>query len=301
MKVLKYLTIVFITIFALSCEKHKLEYPSYPVDDTKVMLQIHYFVPIATGSANYINKVEVNDIPVTFNNLIPYNGIPDGATGKFFTADAGNVSIKFYKGSAATSYTNVYDKTVPLQGGKAYNVFIHNFNESPIVIENGYPHRTNYPGYDIDSTSYTRFYNFYYDSDGTPLCKNGDKLQLQYVYYQTTSAETGWLVQYPLTDTFTLGEPIGFGEATEWCPVRIHKTIYNSSGYQPVRWFIRLIKSDGTKEWIPYMSSASSGQVTYTYAQDQYIGRRYHKILGGKSGAGVYADQLWSFSTWTAI
>ena len=301
MKILKYLTVVFITIFALSCEKHKLEYPSYEFDDTKVMLQIHYFNPVTSVAANYINKVEINGVIVTLNNLLPYNGIPDGATGKFLVADAGNVNIKFSKGSPTTSYTNVYDQSILLEGGKAYNVFVYDFNEPPAVVNNGYPYRMNYPGYDVDSCAYNKFYNFYYDSDGTPLCKNGDKLQLQYVYYQTSSHDANWTVQYPLTDTFTIGEPIGFGEGTEWVPLSIHKTYYNSSGYQPVRFFIRLIRADGTKEWVPYMSSATSGQVTWASEQTQYIGRRYHRFLGGKSGAGVYADQLWSFSTWTAI
>jgi hypothetical protein len=303
MKVLKYyISIVFISIIALSsCEKHKLIYDAVVVDETKVMLQIHFFVPIATGSTNAINQVKVNDISVTFNNLNPYNGIPDGATGKFFTADAGNVNIKFYTGSIDSGYNQVYDGTVNLQGGKAYNVFIHNFNEAPVAIDNGYPYQMIYPGYHKDSICYERFYNFYYDSDGTPLCKNGDKLQLQFVYYQTTAAEAGWEVPYPLTDTFSIGEPVGFGEATEWTPIFLRKTYYNSEGYMPIRLFFRLIKADGTKTWVPYMSSATSGQVIYTVQQTHYIGRRYHKILGGKFGGNVFSNQIFAFQTWTAI
>jgi hypothetical protein len=303
MKVLKYyISIIFIAIFVLSsCEKHKLIYDADMVDDNKVMLQIHFFVPIASGAANAINQVRVNDIPVTFNNLNPYNGIPDGATGKFFTTDAGEVKIQFFKGSASNGYTEVYNWPAFLEGGKAYNVFIHDFDEPPVVIDNGFPYQRNYAGYNTDSICYERFYNFYYDADTTPLCKNGDKLQLQFVYYKTTSAEAGWEPPYPLTDTFSVGQPIGFGEATEWTPIHLRKTYYNSSGYMPVRWFIRLIKADGTRKWIPYMSSATSGQVIWTYAETQYIGRRYHKILGGKSGGGVYGDQLWAFQTWTAI
>jgi hypothetical protein len=303
MKVLRYyISIAFIaTLILSSCEKHKLIYDALIVDDTKVILQIHFFVPIATGVANAINQVVVNDIPVTFNNLNPYNGIPDGATGKFFTADAGNVKIQFFTGSATAGYVEVYNNSVNLEGGKAYNVFIHDFNAVPIVIDNGYPYQRNYQGYQTDSLCYQRFYNFYYDSDGTPLCKTGDKLQLQYVYYQTTSCEAGWQGQYPLTDTFSVGQPVGFGEATEWTPMSLHKTYYNSSGYQPVRWFIRLIKADGTKQFIPYRSSATSGQVTWTLTETQYIGRRYHKILGGKSGGNVFANQIWAFQTWVAI
>lgn len=303
MKILKYyISTVFIAILILSsCEKHKLIYDAESVDESKVMLQIHFFVPIATGATNAINQVRINDIPVTFNNLLPYNGIPDGATGKFFTANAGSVKIQFFKGSAANGYTEIYNKSVNLEGGKAYNLVIHDFNELPSIIDNGFPYQRNYDGYVTDSICYVRFYNFYYDSDTTPLCKNGDKLQLQFVYYKTTSAEASWTPPYPLTDTFTIGKPVGFGEATEWTPVRLRKTYYNSSGYMPVRWFIRLIKADGTKKWIPYMSSTTSGQITWTYAETQYIGRRTHKILGGKSGGGVYANQIWAFQTWTAI
>ena len=302
MKTLKYyINIAFIAILVLSsCEKHKLIYETYSIDDGNVMLQIHYFEPLTSGAANAITQVQVNGTPVTFNNLLPYNGVPDGATGKFFTTDAGNVNIKFFRGSAATGYTEVYNKTVNLAGGKAYNVFVHNLDQDPAVTDNGYPYQRVYPGYHTDSICYVRFYNFYHDSDGTPLCKNGDKLQLQFVYY-TTTAEPGWVVPYPLTDTFSVGAPIGFGEASEWTPIHLRKTYFNSSGYMPVRWFIRLIKANGTKEWVPYMSSPTSGQVTWTYAETQYIGRRYHKILGGKSGNGVFDNQIWSFSTWTAI
>ena len=310
MRILKYyISIAFIAIFVLSsCEKHKIIYDAETIDDTKVMLQIHYFQPIATGAVNAINQVQINDKPVTFNNLLPYNGIPDGATGKFLTANAGQVNIKFFKRSSSGGYTEVYNKTVSLAGGKAYNLFVHNLSEDPAVIENGYPYQRNYPGYNTDSLCYARFHNFYYDSDGTPLCKNGDKLQLQFVYYdpnpdptKPTASDWGWTPPFPITDTFSVGAPVGFGEASEWTPIRLRKTYYNSQGYAPVRWFIRLIKADGTKQWVPYMSGATSGQVTYTLGENQYIGRRYHKILGGKSGGGVHANQIWSFSTWTAI
>lgn len=303
MKKLKYyISIVFIATLTLSaCEKHKLLYQADIVKENQVMLQVHYFEPISTADSNIINQVQINSKPVTLNNLLPYNAIPDGATGKFFIANAGEVNFKLFRGSATAGYTEVYNKSINLAGGKAYNIFIHDFDTIPVAIENGYPFQRVYPGYYTDSICYERFYNFYYDSDGTPLCKNGDKLQLQYVYYQTTAADVGWTPPYPLTDTFTVGEPIGFGEATEWAPLHIRKTYHNSSGYMPVRWFIRLIKADGTKSWVPYTSSATSGYTVWTYAETQYIGRRYHQILGGKSGGGEHANQIWSFKKWTAI
>jgi hypothetical protein len=319
MKILKYyISIVFIAIIALSsCEKHELKYDATIVDETKVMVQIHFFVPIQGGSDNAITQVQINDIPVTLNNLNPYNGIPNGATGKFFTTDAGNVNIKLFRGNATAGYNKIYDQSVNLEGAKFYNLVVHNFNTPPTVIDAQYPYPkytgpiplTPEPGSDEDiGIAFARFLNFYYDADTTPLCKNGDKLQLQYVYTTTGGGDAGWTPYAPETDTFALGEPVGFGEATEWTPVIIKKNYHNSAGYTVPRCMIRLIKADGTKQWIPYVN-ASNVPTVYTSVvwtpissgtySEIYIGRYYYKILGGISGGGVYSKQIIDIPGWT--
>ncbi|MDR3227345.1 MAG: hypothetical protein LBT56_06705 [Prevotellaceae bacterium] len=301
MKILKYLSIIFFTVFVLSCEKHKLEYNAAPVDDSQVLLQLNYVVPATSIAGNYIIRVDLNNKPVSYANLVPFDLFPN-SVGRFVTVKEGDVNIKLYK-TVSGAQELVYDRNVNLPGGKRYNVFVYQFDKDPIVIDNGYPYvQEPYPI--RDSVCYFKFYNFYHDADGiTPLCKQGEKLQLQYVYYTTTDCDAGWTVYAGTTDTFNLGEPIAFGETTGWHPVRIRPTHKMSYGWNPLRIFVRLIKADGTKVWLPYLNSAGV-QTTYTWSTttQRVLGRRYNLILCGRfGGSGGYSNQIWNFKEFNSL
>ena len=117
----------------------------------------------------------------------------DGSVGRFFTVDPGEVNIKLYKG---TSEVLVYDQNVTLTEGKQ-NIFIYDFDEEPIIFDNGYPYVANVTE-DTDSTTYVKFYNFLFETEGVPT-----DLKLQYQYVDPRTSEL-----------VNIGDPVAFGETT---------------------------------------------------------------------------------------
>lgn len=73
MKNLVKIGLLFLVVcISVSCEKHVVEYAATPInDETDAQFQLHYMVPIATGTANNINKVELNDQLLT-NETAPW-------------------------------------------------------------------------------------------------------------------------------------------------------------------------------------------------------------------------------------
>ena len=124
MKILKYLTYSLALMLLLaSCDKHEMKFVDNKVVTDMAEFQLHDFEPIANTAANYIDSVFVNGVLYSSVNgsgqLLPYNGVPGGGVGKFFTVEPGQVNFKFYrKGNI------VYDQNVNLTKGKQ-NVIVH--------------------------------------------------------------------------------------------------------------------------------------------------------------------------------
>ena len=140
MKFFKYLTYsLALMLMLVSCDKHEMKFvDNYEVVDM-AEFQLHYFEPIANTATYYIDSVFVNGVLYSSVNgsgqLLPYNGVPGGGVGKFFSVNPGDVNFKFYrKGNI------VYDQNVTLTKGKQ-NVIVHDMNMAPIVIDNGYPYQ----------------------------------------------------------------------------------------------------------------------------------------------------------------
>lgn len=278
MKFIKYITVTLLFGLAvMSCEKHEILYDTIPVDSSMAEFQLHYFEPITNVAANYIDSVFVNDVLYSSvsgsGQLVPYNGVPGGATNKFFAAKAGTTNLKFYrKGNV------VYDYNIELKTGRQ-NIFVHDMTKAPIILDNDFPYVNFNKGatvanWDTDSIATVKFYNFLYEDANTPY---PGKIQYQYQEYRTEEWKN-------------LGNPVGFGEATERVEIVIVKTVHNSSGYRRVDY--RMLDEDGN---ILKVRNSSGSMVNYGDYWTGYIGRAYMHIFGGiRTGTPVSSVRQWT-------
>ncbi|GAB3012574.1 hypothetical protein GCM10027051_14500 [Niabella terrae] len=269
---IKLLSFLLITCLGLSCEKHVVTYDATTIPENESEFQLHYFVPVVTGSANNITKVELNGklISNTNSTLVPYNAIPSGGVGRFYTTSSGTNNIKLYRGDNAEI---VYDQDVELQSGKQ-NVFVYDFNKAPIVLDNGFPYPT-ITTEETGTTCWIRFYNFLYETEGVPT-----DLKLQYQYQYTMDVETG-----EKSEWLNLGTPAAFGESTGWEPVPVVKSVEISSSYARVDYRIRVIGTDGSDQGPLKVRNGSGNMVDYSDWWTAYTGRAYHHIIGGMRAA----------------
>jgi len=253
--------IIFLPLIIVSCEKEEIEYQTTSVSDV-AEFQLHYFVPVTNSTENYIYRVEINDVLYANSTapLKPYSAIPNGSVGRFYTVSAGTVNLKLYKGPEEEL---VYNKDVNLDV-KKQNIFVYDLDKEPIVFDNEYPYVSNITE-DSDSTCYVKFYNFLFETNSEPT-----DLKLQYQY---EDSRTG--------DFVNIGEPVGFGETTGWQPVKVIKSIYNSSGYQRIDYKIKVIDDSGEIIGDLQLLNTNDEMVDYSDYWTGYIGRRYHHILGG--------------------
>ncbi len=283
MKNFKYIILFLITLGVVSCDKHEIEYMTTPIDKGMAEIQLHYFVPVTAVAANNIYKVAIGNQEYINNGaavISTYNAIPSGSVGRFYAIKDGDVNIILYKGS---DMELVYDKNVKLNAGKQ-NVFIYDFDKEPIVFENGYPYNTN-TTMETDSTCWVKFYNFMYEKEGE-YCTL--KLQYQYQYTDSEGKKSDWN---------NLGEPIGFGESTGWQPVRVIKSIFNSSGYARIDYKIKVQDENGEYTQDLQLWNSNGKYVSYSDYWNGYIGRRYHHIMKGMRSAKPIA----SVSQFTAL
>ena len=268
MKHLKNILLLFTlaaTIF--SCKKNVVEYDTEFVNG-EAEFQLHYFVPLTSGTANNIYKVEING-KLYANETSPistYNAIPSGAVGRFFTTKPGQNNIKLYK---STNLDLVYDQNIELTKGKQ-NIFVYDFNKPPIVLDAGYP----FNGIVTDSTGTTawvRFYNFLFETNGVPT-----SLKLQYQWQYTVDNETN-----EKSDWMNVGEPAAFGESSGWAEVKINKTVEISSSYSRVDYRMRMIDAAGNDLGPLQVLNANNKYVDYSDWWTAYVGRRYMHVFSG--------------------
>lgn len=262
MKILKYIGLVLLVATTVSCEKHEIEYDTTTISDL-AEFQLHYIVPVTAVAANNITKVEINNVLYanTKAPLATYNAIPNGSVGMFYTVNPGSVNIKLYQGT--TGQTLVYDQSITLTKGKQ-NVFVHDFNQLPIILNNGYPYSKNVTE-NTDSICYMKFYNFLYETAGVPT-----DLKLQYQYIDSRTNEL-----------INIGQPILFGETTGWQPVKVIKSLFNSSGSQVINFRIKIIDTNGAVVGELQVRNTNGVYVNYVGVATCFIGRRYHHIMAG--------------------
>ena len=271
MKKFRYLFVVLMCVASLvSCKKHELIY-DVEVQGDMAQFQFHYFEPVAENATNYVDSVKVNDVlysSYTVQNsigqLIPYNAIPGGGMGRFFNVAAGNVNFKMYRKGVL-----VYDQNATLKVGRQ-NLFVYNMNQPPIVLDNEYPYwpdrTTTSTAFGTDSICSLRFINFMFENATTPY---PGKLKYQFNRQGEVDASGNQIWN-------DVGDYIGFGETTPREILVLHKSIYNSSGYQ--RFNYRVLKEDGTPL---YVTNTKGKSVVYSDYWNAYIGRVYNHIFCG--------------------
>jgi hypothetical protein len=270
MKIVKYLSLVLAVTLMVSCEKDPIEYDADPIGN-KAEFQLHYVVPVTAVAANNITKVEINN-QLYANNKAPlntYNAIPNGAAGRFYIANPGTANIKMYQGAGMDVL--VYDQSTALTAGKQ-NVFVHDFNQPPVVLDNGYPYIRR-EVVETDSTTWVKFYNFLYETEGVPT-----DLRLQYQYI---SHRTGELVN--------IGEPVSFGESTGWEQVLLIKTDLISSGSRRIDYRIKVVDAGGNIVGDLQVMNSSGNFVSYADYWTGYLGRWVHHIYCGMRAANPRA------------
>lgn len=271
----------------VSCEKHEILYDTHDLADQSAEFQLHYFEPITNSSANYIDSVFVNGTLYSSVNgsgqLATYNGVPGGATGRFFAVAPGSVKFTFWRGGSV-----IYDNVATLQKGKQ-NVYVYDLNEAPIVIQNDYPYASKIirdpataATYNTDSIATGKIVNLLFETPGVP-CQT--KVQCQW-RNDEKDADGNWVWH-------DMGGPIGFGEATPLCGFIVHKTAFNSSGYQTLYW--RFLKEDGST--FTY-TNAYGNPVAFTDYWSTYIGRSYLYMLAGNRGQ---KSNRMTMTRWTAL
>ncbi len=287
MKKISFIISLLMVVSLVSCEKHEILYDTHDLANQSAEFQLHYFEPITNSSAYYIDSVFVNGTLYSSVNgsgqLATYNGVPGGATGRFFAVEPGSVKFTFYRGGSV-----IYDNVATLKTGKQ-NVYVYDLNEAPLVIENDYPYASKVirdpatsQTFNTDSIATGKIVNLIFERPGVP-CQT--KVQCQWRNDEKdASGDYVW---------HNMGGPIGFGEATPLCGFIVHKTVFNSSGYQTLYW--RFLKEDGSV--FTYMN-ASGREVAFTDYWSTYIGRSYLYMLGGNRGKST--DRMTMYR-WTAL
>lgn len=240
---------------------------------------MHYFEPINNEAKYYIDSVYINNTLYSSvkgsGQLLPYNGVPGGATGRFFSVKAGETNIKFYRKDKI-----VYDINTTLISGKQ-NIFVHDLTKAPIIIDNEYPYKNgllaeNIGTWNTDSIAFIKFYNFLYEKEGQPYPG-----KLQYQYQDVRSKE--WK---------NIGQPVAFGQASERTTIKIVKSIHNSSGYCRIDY--RILDENGT---VLKVMNSSNRMVDYSDWWNGYIGRAYMHIF-----KGIRTQKpICSVSVWTSL
>ena len=275
-KIIYIFSIISLMLFA-SCDKHQIIYDTVPIGD-KAEFQLHYFAPVTSVAANYIDSVFVNGILYSSvsgsGQLVPYNGVPGGATGRFFAVEAGPVHFQFWRGPNV-----VYDKTITLKTGKQ-NLFVYDLTKDPVWFDNGFPYNDtknahgNASTWNTDSLETVAFYNFLYEDASTPY---PGKIQYQYQDKRTLEWKN-------------VGRAVGFGEATEREKIVVVKDVFNSQGSTRIDY--RMLDENG--EVLRLMNTAGA-MVNYSDYWTGNIGRAYMHIFGGiRTAAPVASIRQWT-------
>lgn len=267
MKIIKYLNLILAMALLVSCSKNTIEYDTTPYAGM-AEFQLHYFNPVTAVAANNITRVDVNGQLIA-NSKAPlntYNAIPSGTTGKFYAVAPGNANIKLYLKGKITVDSLVYDQNTTLAVGKQ-NIFVHDFAQVPVVFNNGYPYTANVTEVS-DSSAWVKFYNFLYETSGTPNVPCTKRIQYQYIDSRTS---------LPVN----IGPPVAFGESTGWQKITVVKDVLISSGSRSITFKMKETDVNGVITGDLLIMNTSGAYVAYSATATLFIGRRYHHTMAG--------------------
>lgn len=265
MKYIKYLLLVFpLAAMLASCDKHDLGYADSDELKGQAQYQITYVRPVSNTTATRIDSLFMNGKKIAGvggSGALTVNGTLPGPA-RYFTCPTGANHLVLYNRG-----TIVYEQDITLDA-KRQRIFIYDFNQAPIIhteLDEYKPlhkdgARADEETFDTDTIMRLRLFNFFFESPTTPYA---EKVQYQWSNNYSTSSP------YTTGDWHNLGEPIGFGEATDYEEVIIHKkgvggSGFNSAGYQTIRY--RCVDANGNTiaRTTDYWSGYSGRWVTHT-------------------------------------
>ena len=230
MKILKYFAyaVAAVSLFT-ACERQDQEFVAQTVADPNMAkLQITRMVPegevTKAATDNRWWKVTIDDKDVWGDNYtyLGVRGIIPGA-GYYYTLTPGTHNIKgyFYRNG---EHTLAYETNVTLEAGQAMNAIIYDYSKDPLMHEKrtkkeyfvdggsaDVTHSTD-PNHPSNASSYQmmRFLNLLYENENT-----GEPCDYKVQYYYNNPYNTNeWL---------PVGEPVGFGECTDWVKILINR------------------------------------------------------------------------------
>lgn len=271
MKAIKYLTLALATLFvATACDDKDVDY-QYDVQDeaNTAKYQLFYVVPQTSGAAHNIYKIDVNGTEYVNKNaalLSVYNAVPSGSANIFYTAKPGTANIKLYQSS---KQTQVYDNTCELLPGEQ-TVWVYDHTKAPVVFKETTPPANLSTDNDTITGAAIKVYNFLFATTGVPV---DYKVQVMIMREGGTSTKD--------EDYEPYGEPIGFGECTEWFVKNVRKTSFNSSGYSTQRFGFRKIVNGQDMGWVSYTNSANKPTDMRNLTLTAYFGRAYRRFIYG--------------------
>ena len=314
MKVLKYLSIALVALGFASCEKHEIQYKTEPLAADRAMVQIHYMVPMTANANKSIYKMEIDGVTIVNNNaalMANYGTAPGNC--KYYSVKNGDVNLKLFYGfwedrlpkeepdGKAEFYTDDYDKMEKvydvtlsgLQAGKKYQVFVHSFDEAPVLISDQFNIFDSASEENMTQNTaehhFMNFYNFMYETEGVPY---EGAIQYQYKYVEDWEANTAYgklskeeqaTAWDGKSEWLNVGDPVEFGQSTGWIKMPIVKQYFNDAAYAKVE--ARIVKAgefdaDGNPVYLEIVNSKGVfGK--YSATPTFYVGRHEMAIMSG--------------------
>ena len=280
MKFLKYISICLVALLFASCDNKDIDFNEDPVTD-QAQIQVAYMCPKKAETANYIYTVVINGVEYCNNGssfLATYNYVPSGAVGLFYTVKPGDVNIRFLNKKGE----EVYNTNINVASGSKQMVVVYDFAQAPAIVPFKEPLK--FPGVaETGNKCSVRLYNFLFESEGVPMA---DKIQLG---LQNTETK----------EYAPVGEPVAFGQATEFIPVDIDKekgSGFNTSGYQRRDICIYRIGADGENKGVIQYTKSTGATAGFTDYWNWYIGRGYLEFMRGVLDSKTFVVAMTQFT-----
>ena len=273
MKNLKYLALGVVALLFASCDDKPVEYNYSDKGENTAQFKVWYAVPCVSGAANNIYQMDINGVSYVNNGaavLSRYNRAP-ASTLATYTTKPGDFNITLYKSS---SLTKCYEQTAKLEAGES-SVWIYDFTKAPAVFKEPEAPADLQTENDTIAGCAIRVYNFIRKTTDA----NDNMIPIDYKI-QVCMMRTGGSATND-DDYEPYGEPIAFGEATDWCVKKIKKTTFNSSGSATERFGFRMIVNGEDKGWVKYINSSGKETIMRNHTITAYFGRSYRIILTG--------------------
>lgn len=315
MKVLKYLSMALVALGFASCEKHEIQFKNEPLAADRAMIMIHYMVPQASSTQKSIYKMEIDGVTIVNNNaaLMAVYGTAPGEN-KYYSVKNGNVNLKLFFGfwedrlpeeqpdGKAEFYTDDYDKMEMvydvtlsgLQAGKKYQVFVHSFDEDPILISDYFNIFDSASEENMTENTaehhFINFYNMMYEKEGETYvgalqyqCQTVLDWEANTAYNKLTDEEKedAWDGK---SEWLNVGDPVEFGQSTGWIKLPMVKQVFNNAAQSRVDYRIVIpgeTNDDGTPVIFQQINSAGTAYANYSDYWTAYAGRHCMHIMRG--------------------